>query len=109
MASACDLVKPAKKLFYYGYFAKNADKSDDDPENKKHFGSMFRLDKARKSGFQVKCKEIKMISKYDENGIYLGKYPKCNFDVEIAMDILTKVPKYDTIMIFSGDSDFGLC
>lgn len=107
LADICNLVKPWKKLFYYGFFQKNENVDDDHSDNIKHTSSMYRLDKAKKSGFQVKNKEIKMISKYDEDGKYLGKYPKCNFDVEITMDILTKMPKYDTVMIFSGDSDFG--
>lgn len=48
-----------------------------------------------------------MIPHYDEEGKFIGKIPKCNFDVEMTMDMLTKVHKYDTAMIFSGDSDFG--
>jgi len=31
--------------------------------------------------------------------------PKCNFDVEIAMDILDDAEKISAIMLFSGDSD----
>ena len=38
---------------------------------------------------------------------FLGKLPKCNFDVEIAMDMLLKIDKYDAIMLLSGDSDFS--
>ena len=26
---------------------------------------------------------------------------------EIAMDLLSKIKNYDTVMLFSGDSDFG--
>jgi len=48
-----------------------------------------------------------MIPQYDENGKFVGKFPKCNFDVEITMDILMSLENYDTVMLFSGDSDFG--
>lgn len=48
-----------------------------------------------------------MIPHYDEDGKFIGKFPKCNFDVEMTMTILQKLEKYDTVVIFSGDSDFG--
>ncbi len=48
-----------------------------------------------------------MIPQYDDEGKFLGKVPKCNFDVEMAMHMMMKAEKYDTIMLFSGDSDFG--
>ncbi|MEI7425003.1 MAG: NYN domain-containing protein [Candidatus Staskawiczbacteria bacterium] len=102
LAKVCNLVKPEKKRFYYGHFHKNEEPAD----NTKHFQSILRISKARKSGFQVETKEIKMIPHYDDQGVYLGKIPKCNFDVEIAMDMLLKVEKYDTVVLFSGDSDF---
>ena len=31
--------------------------------------------------------------------------PKCNFDVEIAMDMLDDTDKVTAVMLFSGDSD----
>lgn len=43
----------------------------------------------------------------DENGLFLGKLPKCNFDVEITMDLLLQVDSYDSVLLFSGDSDFS--
>jgi len=98
LATVCEWVKPDKKMFYYGFFPMT---------HEMHKSSVYRIDKARQSGFEVKPKEIKMVPSYDEEGKYTGKHPKCNFDVEITMDILMKMPKYDTVMIFSGDSDFG--
>jgi len=102
----CEWVKSVKKYFYYGYFARGLHLPDlaKDP---KHDNSVFRIDKARKAGFKVITKEIKLIPHYDESGKFIGKFPKCNFDVEMAMDMLLKVDNYDTIMLFSGDSDFG--
>src|SRR3989344_2090037 len=75
--------------------------------NVRHDNSVFRIDKARKNGFKVITKETKMIPQYDENGKFVGKFPKCNFDVEITMDILMSLENYDTVMLFSADSDFG--
>lgn len=100
LASVCDWIKPAKKFFYYGHFRARMDLPKEHRENVKSRNSVFRIDKAKKSGFQVKTKEIKMIPHYDEDGKFLGKTPKCNFDVEMAMDMLTKIYKYDTVMLF---------
>lgn len=107
LSSLCGLVKPDEKFFYYGFFPENPSLGKDHEINIRHFKSIFRIAKARKCGFNVRTKEVKMIPNYDETGRYIGKLPKCNFDVEITMDAITKIEKYDTIMLFSGDSDFG--
>lgn len=107
LAMICSWVEPKKKLFYYGYFKSNTDLDEEHRENMKSRNSIYRIDRARKNGFQVRTKEVKMIPHYDENGKFLGKTPKCNFDVEMTMDMLIKIHKYDTVMLFSGDSDFG--
>lgn len=100
LSEVCSWVSPVKKFFYYGYY-------EEDQGIEKHKKSIWRIDKARNYGFQVKTKPIKMIPHYDENGSFIGKFPKCNFDVEMTMTMLQKIEKYDTVMIFSGDSDFG--
>jgi len=41
----------------------------------------------------------------DSSGIYI-KIPKCNFDVEITVDAIRLIGNYDTLALFSGDSDF---
>lgn len=107
LSDMCNWIKPQEKFFYYGYFPGNKNLSPKDPVNIKHSKSIFRIDKARKSGFQTRQKEIKMIPHYNEEGKYLGKIPKCNFDVEITMDAIRKMEAYETIVLFSGDSDFG--
>jgi len=107
LAEIINWIFPVKKLFYYGRYTENINFPKDHENNKKYRASIFRLDKARKSGFEVKTKDIKMIPHYDESGVFLNKMPKCNFDVEITMDMITKAEKYDTVMLFSGDSDFG--
>lgn len=107
LAELINWVSPAKKLFYYGCYAENANFPMEHENNRKCRNSAFRLGKARKSGFEVKTKDIKMIPHYDDSGKFLNKIPKCNFDVEITMDMITKADKYDSIFLLSGDSDFG--
>jgi uncharacterized LabA/DUF88 family protein len=107
LAEIINWVSPVKKLFYYGHYLRNDNFPQNHKNNNKHRSSIFRLGRAQKSGFEVKTKEIKMIPHYDDTGLFLNKIPKCNFDVEITMDMITKAEKYDTIMLFSGDSDFG--
>lgn len=107
IANICNWGKVERKLFYYGYFSQKDDLPNTHETNIKHRKSIFRINKARDSGFNVKSKEIKMVPHYDDEGKFVGKFPKCNFDVEITMDMLNKIEKYDTILLFSGDSDFG--
>jgi len=107
LAEVCNWVSPVKKFFYYGYFKKPEEESRDILGEERHAKSIFRIDKARSNGFEVKAKEIKMVPHYDDTGKFVGKFPKCNFDVKMTMTMLQKIEKYDTVMIFSGDSDFG--
>ena len=44
--------------------------------------------------------------KQDIAGAYI-EIPKSNFDVEISVDALRLMEKYDTFCLFSGDSDFS--
>ncbi|KKU05240.1 MAG: hypothetical protein UX06_C0001G0001 [Candidatus Giovannonibacteria bacterium GW2011_GWA2_45_21] len=41
----------------------------------------------------------------DAKGTYV-RIPKCNFDVEIAVDAVRNMDKYDTFCLFSSDADF---
>ena len=41
----------------------------------------------------------------DRRGDYVF-IPKCNFDVEIAIDAVRLIDTYDTLCLFSGDADF---
>lgn len=107
LADVCNLVQPVNKFFYYGYFPQIKDVPIEHEKNKKFRQSTFRIDRARKSGFTPRAKEIKMIPAYDEAGKFLGKHPKCNFDVEITLDAITQIKNYNTAVLFSGDSDFG--
>jgi len=41
----------------------------------------------------------------DDDGDFVF-IPKCNFDVEISVDAIKKIKKYDTFCLFSSDADF---
>jgi uncharacterized LabA/DUF88 family protein len=77
--------------------------------------------KADKVGFIKKTKRIQYVKHHllpdeliAEDKIVLtnneGRYieiPKCNFDVEIAIDAIRLMNEYDTLCLLSGDSDFA--
>jgi uncharacterized LabA/DUF88 family protein len=46
----------------------------------------------------------KFIDELQKSGIVIEE-PKCNFDVEITMDMLDDIEKFTAVMLFSGDSD----
>lgn len=41
----------------------------------------------------------------DEEGVFV-KLPKCNFDVEMTVDSIRLMDSFDTLAMFSSDSDF---
>ena len=84
LVEVCNWVSPSEKVFYYGYF-------EEDQGKEKHNKSIWRIDKAKRFGFQVKTKPIKMVPHYEEDGTFVGKFPKCNFDVEMTMTMLQKL------------------
>jgi hypothetical protein len=86
LADVCSWVHPKKKFFYYGYFPKITSLDKNNHYNTLHGNSVFRINKAKRCGFLVQTKEIKMIPHYNEEGKFIGKLPKCNFDVEITKD-----------------------
>lgn len=106
LADVIDLINPAKMFFYYGHYKAHPDLPPENHLNIKFRQSIYRIDKAQKSGFTTRTKDIKEIDDYDEEGKFLGRKNKCNFDVEITMDMLKKIEKYDTAFVWSGDSDF---
>ena len=53
-------------------------------------------------GDKKKIKEL--IDELQKSGIIIVE-PKCNFDVEVAMDMLDDIEKLTAVMLFSGDSD----
>lgn len=52
----------------------------------------------------VKKKIRELIDELQKSGIVIEE-PKCNFDVEMAMDMLDDVEKLTGVLLFSGDSD----
>jgi len=52
----------------------------------------------------VKNKINELIDELQKSGIIVEE-PKCNFDVEMTMDMLDDVEKVTAVMLFSGDSD----
>lgn len=103
--SFCDFAYQAR--FYYGWHPRL--------ERSQHI-----VVKADKIGFIKQTKQIQyirhhitpnedgsdFITKRDAAGPYI-EIPKCNFDVEIAIDAIRLMDKYDTLCLFSGDSDFA--
>jgi uncharacterized LabA/DUF88 family protein len=106
LAELIDSIKPAKKFFYYGHYKEHPELPHDHELNSKYRKSIYRIDLAAKCGFTKRTKEVKEINNFDEEGKFIGKLNKCNFDVEITMDLLLKIEKYDTVFLWSGDSDF---
>lgn len=93
--------------FYYGYHPA---------------GSTSFLIKAKHvfGGHRVFTKEIRYVRHYltdaevvvntrelyhDHKGAYV-RIPKCNFDVEIAVDAMRNIDKFNTFCLFSSDADF---
>jgi uncharacterized LabA/DUF88 family protein len=52
----------------------------------------------------VKNKIYELIDELHKSGIIIEE-PKCNFDVEMAMDLLDDAGKLTAVILFSGDSD----
>lgn len=52
----------------------------------------------------VKNKISELINELQKSGVVIEE-PKCNFDVEMTMDMLDDVEKMTAVMLFSGDSD----
>lgn len=96
--------------FYYGH----------DPSNRKSLSFLYATRKVFGKP-RTFTKEIQKVRHYlhaekdsqtsrtilnDKNGSFVF-LPKCNFDVEIAVDAVKLLDTYDTFCIFSGDADFA--
>ena len=57
----------------------------------------------KKNGYKLITKPLKIIS---TPAIEKKDIRKANFDVEITVDVLERIEKFDTLVLFSGDSDF---
>lgn len=57
----------------------------------------------KRNGFTLITKPLKIIKAED---IARGDIRKANFDVEITVDTIEMINSFDTLVLFSGDSDF---
>jgi len=57
----------------------------------------------KRNGFTLITKPLKIIKAED---IDRGDIRKANFDVEITVDTIEMINSFDTLLLFSGDSDF---
>ncbi|MDP3795492.1 MAG: NYN domain-containing protein [bacterium] len=87
------------KVFYYTAYP--ADGTRDYDLNAKHKFFTF-LKKGL--GFTVRKKELKRITVISEAGQAIEE--KGNMDVEMTIDAMHHLKRYDTAILFSGDSDF---
>jgi uncharacterized LabA/DUF88 family protein len=65
-----------------------------------HHRFRYFLDKAL--GFKLITKPLKEYKDHTPN----APHRKANFDVEIAVDVVFALGEFDTLILFSGDSDF---
>ncbi len=79
-----------KKAFFYSGIVSSNNKQQD------------FFNKMRTFGYDVKTKEVKWI-KDKTSKTTKGKG---NLDIELALDMVLNASKYDTALLFSGDSDF---
>lgn len=87
------------RRFYYGSDYGKADKS-----RQMSLWSQMIINKANMNRFDLVTKRVKYIV---DSNYRTGFVKKCNFDVEIAVDILSEKDNYDNIFLFSGDGDMS--
>jgi uncharacterized LabA/DUF88 family protein len=87
------------EIFYYAaYPANNTRDYDLDPKHR------FYTFLKKGLGFNVRKKKLKRIRVTTEEGEAWKE--KGDMDVEITVDAMHHVEKYDIVLLFSGDSDF---
>lgn len=85
------------RRFYYG--------SDYGPKERSTTLSLWSaniLNRAKMNRFEVTTKPVKYIHDSSKTD---GYEKKCDFDVEMAVDIIRMREDYDDILLFSGDGD----
>jgi uncharacterized LabA/DUF88 family protein len=87
------------KIFYYTAYPANGTRNYD--TNSRH---KFYTFLKKGLGFVVRKKELKRITITTEEGQIIEE--KGNMDVEMAIDVLHFVKKYNIAVFFTGDSDF---
>lgn len=87
------------EFFYYDAYPKTGTRNYDLGGKHKFFTYL-----KKGLGFTVRKKELKRISVISENGESIIE--KGNMDVEITIDAMHNIQKYDIAVFFSGDADF---
>ncbi len=87
------------EVFYYDAYPKTGTR-DYDLDGKHKFFTYLK----KGLGFTVRKKELKRISIIEEDGESILE--KGNMDVEITIDTMHNIQKYNTAIFFSGDADF---
>ncbi|KKU91066.1 MAG: hypothetical protein UY23_C0004G0011 [Candidatus Jorgensenbacteria bacterium GW2011_GWA1_48_11] len=87
------------KVFYYSAYPAEGTRSYSIDGKHKFFTFL-----KKGLGFEVVKKELKRIPVIDEHGESIKE--KGNMDVEITIDALHNLDKYNTAIFFTGDSDF---
>jgi uncharacterized LabA/DUF88 family protein len=87
------------KFFYYTAYPADGTR-DYSLEGKHKFFTFLK----KGLGFIVRKKELKRIAVITEEGQSIEE--KGNMDVEITIDAMHHIKKYDIAVLFSGDSDF---
>ncbi|OFZ10827.1 MAG: hypothetical protein A3D92_16555 [Bacteroidetes bacterium RIFCSPHIGHO2_02_FULL_44_7] len=85
------------RRFYYG--------SDYGPKERSKMLTLWSggvLNRAEMNRFEVVTKSVKYIHDSSETD---GYTKKCDFDVEMAVDLIRLKDSYDDIILFSGDGD----
>lgn len=95
--------------FYYGHDPQNINSIKFLGKTKYVFGKNMVFTKPiQQIRHYLKAGEKNMITRKiqsDNDGDYIY-LPKCNFDVEISVDAMRLMNKYDTFCLFSSDADF---
>ncbi len=87
------------EIFYYDAYPKDGTR-DYDLDGKHRFFTYLK----KGLRFTVRKKELKRISIISENGESIIE--KGNMDVEMTIDAIHNISKYDIAVLFSGDADF---
>ena len=87
------------EIFYYDAYPKDGTRNYN-LDGKHKFYTYLK----KGLGFTVRKKELKRISVINEHGEFIKE--KGNMDVEITIDALHNMSKYETAILFSGDADF---
>jgi len=87
------------KIFYYTAYPAEGTR-DYSLDSKHKFFTFLK----KGLGFEVRKKELKQIKIKTEHGEAIEE--KGNMDVEMTIDAMYHIEKYNTAVLFSGDSDF---